>query len=124
MKKVRIKSSIPIYLSAAVWLLIGLIRPSMLIHMGTLALTAILSLAAYLVGDRIFPGKVVEVRERVNTGNEELNRQIEEGRKQLDNLQQYNDQLPDPAVSEKLDRMVRNLQAEGVESTPYEDRVW
>lgn len=24
----------------------------------------------------------------------------------------------------KLDRMVRNLQAEGVESTPYEDRVW
>lgn len=107
MKKVRIKSAIPIYLAAAVWLLIGLVKPSMLLHMGTLALTVVLSAAAYLIGSKVFPGKVVEVRDRANTGDAELNRQIEEGRKQLDNLQSYNDQLPDPVISEKLDRMVR-----------------
>lgn len=79
----------------------------MMLHLGTLALTAALSIAAYLIGAKVFPGKVVEVRERANTGDAELNRQIEEGRKQLDSLQAYNDQLPDPAISEKLDRMVR-----------------
>ena len=107
MKKVRIKSAVPIYIAAAVWLLVGLIKPSMMLQLGTLALTAVLSVIAYLIGSKVFPGKVVEVRERVNTGDAELNRQIEEGRKQLDNLQTYNDQLPDPAISEKLDRMVR-----------------
>ena len=106
MKKIRIKSSIPIYLAAAVWLLAGLIKPSMMLHMGTIILTVVLSAAAYLIGDRLFPGKVVEVRERANTGDADLNRQIEEGRRQLDMLQAHNDQLPDPVISEKLDRMV------------------
>lgn len=107
MKKVRIKSAIPIYLAAAVWLLVGLIGPGMLLQIGTLLLTAALSAAAYLIGSKVFPGKVIEVRERADTGDKELNRQIEEGRAQLDKLQRYNDQLPDPVISEKLDRMVR-----------------
>lgn len=106
MKKIRIKSVIPIYLAAAVWLLIGMIRPGMLLKLHTLALSAILSAAAYLIGSKVFPGKVIEVRERANTGDAELNRQIEEGRTQLEHLQAYNDQLPDPVISEKLDRMV------------------
>lgn len=107
MKKVRIKSVIPIYLAAAVWILVGIIRPGMLLAIGTLALTAVLSAAAYLIGSKVFPGKVIEVRERVDTGNAELNRQIEAGRRQLEQLQAYNDQLPDPVISEKLDRMTR-----------------
>ena len=106
MKKIRIKSAIPIYLAAVVWLLIGIIRPSMLLRLHTLALTAVLSIAVYLIGSKVFPGKVIEVRERANTGDSELNRQIEEGRTQLEHLQTYNDQLPDPVISEKLDRMV------------------
>ena len=107
MKKIRIKSAAPIYLAAAVWPLIGLIRPSMFLRLPALLLVILLSAAAYLIGSKLFPGKVVEVRERADTGNAELNRQIEEGRQQLDRLQAYNDQLPDPTVSEKLDRMVR-----------------
>lgn len=107
MKKIRIKSAIPIYLAAAVWLLVGLIRPGMLLKMGTLLLTALLSAVAYGIGSRVFPGKVIEVRQRADTGDGDLDRQIEEGRVQLEKLQQYNDQLPDPIISEKLDRMVR-----------------
>lgn len=107
MKKIRIKSAIPIYLAAAVWLLVGLIRPGMLLKMGTLLLTALLSAAAYVIGSRVFPGKVIEVRQRADTGDDDLDRQIEEGRVQLEKLQQYNAQLPDPIISEKLDRMVR-----------------
>lgn len=107
MKKIRIKSAIPIYLAAAVWVLVGLIRPGMLLKMGTLLLTALLSAAAYVIGSRVFPGKVIEVRQRTDTGDDDLDRQIEEGRVQLEKLQQYNAQLPDPIISEKLDRMVR-----------------
>ena len=106
MKKKRIKSAIPIYLAAAVWLLTGLIKPSMMLHVSMLALTTALSAGAYAVGSKLFPGKVVEVRECADTGDAELNRQIEEGRRQLDNLRAHNDQLPDPVISEKLDRMV------------------
>ena len=107
MKKVRIKSSVPIYLAAAVWILMGLISPGMLLKLAGLLLTAILSAAVYLIGSRVFPGKVIEVREKADTGNAELNRQIEEGRAQLDSLQRYNDQIPDPLISGKLDRMVK-----------------
>jgi len=106
-KKVRIKSAVPIYLASAVWLLTGLIRSSMMLNVGTIALTGALSTTAYLIGSKVFPGKVIEIRERADTGDAELNRQIEEGRKQLDNLQSCNDQLPDPVISEKLDRMYR-----------------
>jgi len=106
LKKIRIKSAIPVYLASAVWLLVGLARPSMLLNLATLLLTAILSAAAYVVGSKVFPGKVMEVHERANTGNDALNRQIEESRILLDNLQRYNDQLPDPVISGNLDRMV------------------
>ncbi len=107
MKKIRIKSAIPIYFAAAVWLLVGLIMPGFLLRIATLLLTAILSAAAYLLGSRLFPGKEIEIRAAADTGNDDLNRQIEEGRGQLDRLAHYNDQLPDPVISEKLDRMVR-----------------
>lgn len=107
MKKVRIKSAVPIYLAAAVWLLVGLIKPGMLLGIGTLVLTAAISAAVYLVGSKVFPGKEIEVRERVDTGDTELNRQIEEGRRQLEQLRAYNDALPDPVISGKLDRMIK-----------------
>lgn len=107
MKKVRIKSAVPIYLAAAVWLLVGLISPAMLLRIGTLLITTALSVAAYLIGSKVFPGKEVEIRERADTGDVQLNRQIEESRTRLEKLQSYNDQLPDPVISVKLDRMVR-----------------
>ncbi len=107
MKKVRIKSVIPIYLAAAVWLLKGAIAPEAMLKLSSIFLTAALSAAVYLVASKVFPGKEIEVRERVDTGSEELNRQIEEGRRQLDQLQAYNDVLPDPVISDKLSRMTR-----------------
>ncbi len=105
MKKIRIKSAIPIYLAAAVWVLVGLIKPSFLLQLGTLIVTALISVVVYIVGSKIFPGKEVEVRERVDTGDAEINRMIEEARQRLDNLQKYNDVLPDPIITDRLNRM-------------------
>ena len=47
MKKKRIKSAIPIYASAAVWVLLGLICPGMLLKGWFLIVAALLSAAAY-----------------------------------------------------------------------------
>lgn len=107
MKKIRIRSAVPVYTAAAVWLLMGLIKPDMLLRIGTLVLTALISAAAYCIGSKLFPGKVEEVREAVDTGNAELDRQIEDSRIRLEKLQYYNDQLPDQVISDNLERMVR-----------------
>ncbi|MBQ8087131.1 MAG: 5-bromo-4-chloroindolyl phosphate hydrolysis family protein [Clostridia bacterium] len=105
MKKLRIKSAAPIYCAAAVWVLIGLVRPSMFLSIVPLIVTALISAGVYFGASKLFPGKVVEVEEKVDTGNADVDRQIVEGRERLNKLQQYNDVLPDPVISQQLDRM-------------------
>lgn len=107
MKKVRIKSAVPIYMAAAVWLLVGIICPMNLLKWGTLLGTAAISGAVYLLGSKLFPGKTVEVAQKADTGDAEVDSQIEEGRRILELLRQYNDRLPDPEISDSLDRMYK-----------------
>lgn len=107
MKKKRIKSAIPIYASAAVWLLLGLICPRMLLKGWFLLLAAVLSAAAYFLLGRVFPGREVEVREAANSGDKTIDALIEEGRGKLDSLRASNAAIPDPEISKKLDRMVK-----------------
>ena len=105
MKKVTIRSAVPIYCAAAVWVIVGLIAPKMLLKTGTLLLTVVLSGAVYFVGTKIFKDKVIEVKEPVSTGDAEIDRQIEESRKSLEALTVYNAKIPNPEVSKQLDRM-------------------
>jgi hypothetical protein len=100
----RIPSAIPIYLSAVVWVLGGLALPLYMIQY--ILLCAGVSVAAYLVGQRFFPGREVQVEERLTTGDAELDRQIEQGMKDLKALREANEGIASPAVSAKLDRMV------------------
>ena len=86
MKKVRIRSAVPIYMAAAVWLIVGLVAPGMLLKAGTLIATILLSAGAYFAGTKIFKDMVVEVREPVSTGNVEIDKQIAESRKSLESL--------------------------------------
>lgn len=107
MKTKRIKSAIPIYGSAAVWLLLGLICPRMLLRIWFLILAAAISAATYFVLSRVFPGREVEVREAAHSGDRTIDALIEEGRGKLDSLKVANDAIPDPEISRKLDRMVK-----------------
>ncbi len=105
MKKKRIRSAIPVYMAGAVWLIVGMIAPGMLLKAGTLLLTAALSAGTYFVGGRIFKDKIIEVREPVSTGNAEIDRQIAESRKSLETLTVYDARIPDPEISRQLERM-------------------
>ena len=55
MKKVHIKSAIPIYIAAAVWLVMGLIFPKFLMKLPGLLVTAALSVGTYFGGLALFP---------------------------------------------------------------------
>ena len=69
MKKVQIKSAVPIYLAAAVWLLIGLIAPKAFLRLPTLFIALVVSVGVYFGTSLIFKGKTVMVEEKVNTGD-------------------------------------------------------
>lgn len=106
MKKKRIKSALPIYGAAAVWLLMGLICPTMLLRLWFIFLTAAISAGAYLGLSRVFKGREVEVREAANSGNRSIDALIEQGRRQLDSLTAANVAIPDAGISQNLDAMV------------------
>ena len=106
MKTKKIKSAIPIYASAAVWVLLGLICPGMLLKGWFLIVAALLSAAAYFGFSRVFKGRVIEVRENAHSGDRSIDALIEEGRRRLDNLVVANAKIPDVEISAKLDRMV------------------
>lgn len=106
MKKRRIRSAIPIYGGAALWLILGLICPRMLLKGWFLLLAAALTAGVYFVLSRLFPGREVEVREAARSGDKAIDALIEEGRGKLDSLRAANAAIPDADISGKLDRMV------------------
>jgi hypothetical protein len=103
MKKVHIKSAIPIYIAAAIWLVMGLIFPKLLMKLPGLLLTVALSVGGYFAGSVLFPGR--EVEQRITTGDAAVDQEIELARKRLDNLRKANEAIPDPQISKNLDRM-------------------
>ena len=108
MKKVHIKSAIPIYIAAAVWLLLGLIAPKFLMKLSGLLITAAISVAGYVVGTKLFPGRDEEVP--ISSGDAAVDREIAVARERLDNLRKANEAIPDPEISRNLDRMVASGQ--------------
>lgn len=106
MKKKKIKSAIPIYGAAAVWLLMGLICPRLLLKMGGLALAAALSLLAYFCLSRVFKGRTAEVRMSAHSGDKSVDSLIEEGRDRLDSLKAAGAALRDEKLVRPIERMV------------------
>ncbi len=103
MRKVRLKSAIPLYGAAAIWLLMGLMTP--IYRLSMLLLTLALSVAGHFALAKLFPGRVVEVQSRANSGDEAVDRQIEEGRRLLQSIHDSNEAIPDEAISARILRM-------------------
>lgn len=104
MRTVHIKSAIPIYLAALVFIVFALIWP--MYTMLRIIVCAAISIGVYIAASLIFKGRDVEVEVQPDTGDAELNRQISEGRRELRALKEANDGIPSPSISEKLNRMV------------------
>lgn len=105
LRKKTVKSALPIYCAAAVWAVASLFLR--LYRLPGLLIALALAAAGYLVGTKLFPGRVIEYEEKPDSGDEEVNRQIEEGRKALAQLRKASQQTHSPLVAEKIDRMER-----------------
>lgn len=105
MKKVHIKSAIPIYIAAAVWLVMGLLFPKFLLKIPGLLVTIALSAGLGFASKKLFPGRDVEVKEEILTGDAAIDREIAEGRARLENLKKANEAIPHPEITKNLDRM-------------------
>lgn len=99
----KIRSALPVYMAAAVWLIYGLILP--LYSLAHILCCAALSVAAYIIGCFVFPARIVKVEKKITTGNADLDRQLEQSRALLLKLRDANDAIPDEAISAKLSRM-------------------
>ena len=107
MKKVHIKSALPIYIAAAVWLLMGIICPKFLMKLPGLIVAVALSVGGYFAGMKLFPGRDIAVEERIETGNAALDRDIADGRARLERLRQANAEIAHPGITKALDRMTK-----------------
>lgn len=106
MKK-RVRSAIPIYLCALSWIVYGCFLP--LYELKSILFCACISIAVKLVADRFFPGREIEEEVRPNSGDAEVDRQIEEGRKALKELKAVQQELEKAgkgALSEPMGRMI------------------
>ena len=103
MKTIKIKSAIPIYLAALIWILFGLFAP--IYELIYIIIAACVSLAAYIVSSIFLPGRTVEVDAKPDSGDEAVNAQIAEGRSALRNLREADAAIEDEAISARLKRM-------------------
>lgn len=107
MREVRKKSVVPIYGLAAVWLLYCLLFP--LLRLSDYVLLAGVSIAAYVVLTLIFPGKTELVKEPekpVSTGNADIDKLLEEGKRAIGEMSRLRDSITEPGVKEKTDKVI------------------
>lgn len=107
MKKVHLKSALPIYIAAAIWLLAGLIFPIFLMRTPGFIVTLVLSVTGYLAGSQVFHGRYITVEEKIETGDAQLDRDIAEGRARLEKLREANAAIAHPGITENLNRMTK-----------------
>lgn len=106
LKQISKPSVVPIYGIGITWLVfavfLGLHKPAQYVA------CAAVSAGVYLLLKKKFPGTTESVEEPEtppDTGNEELDAMLLQGRRQLEQIRQLNAQIPDEAVSEKLERI-------------------
>lgn len=105
MTKKHIRSAMPLYCAAVVWLVMGLILP--IYKLWAIILTLAVSVAAAVLLKKVFPGRDVEIAKKADSGDETVNRQIEEGRETLKRLREANDAIEDEKISACIERMER-----------------
>ena len=102
-KTVKVKSAIPLYLAALVWILFGLF--SQIYRLIFIVIAACVSIAVYMVSSVFFPGRTIEEEEKPESGVAEVDRQIAEGLRALRSLREADAAIEDVEVSARIKRM-------------------
>ena len=99
----RTRPVLPIYLAALVWPVGALLLPAY--RLSNLLIIAGLSLAAYGLGTRFCPTRVIRKQVPYATGSEDVDTMLSGISANLDKLHALNDAIPDPELSAAMTRM-------------------
>ena len=118
----RTRPVLPIYLAALVWPVGALLLPAY--RLSNLLIIAGLSLAAYGLGTKFCPTRVIRKQVPYATGSEDVDTMLSGISANLDKIHALNDAIPDPELSAAMTRMEkagRSLAA-AVEQAPDKAR--
>lgn len=99
----RTRSVLPIYLAALVWPVGALLLPAY--RLSNLLIIAGLSLAAYGLGTKFCPTRVIRKQVPYATGSEDVDTMLSGISANLDKIHALNDAIPDPELSAAMTRM-------------------
>ena len=99
----RARPVLPIYLAALVWPVGALLLPAY--RLSNLLIIAGLSLAAYGLGTKFCPTRVIRKQVPYATGSEDVDAMLSGISANLDKLHALNDAIPDPELSAAMTRM-------------------
>ena len=99
----RTRPVLPIYLAALVWPVVALLLPAY--RLSNLLIIAGLSLAAYGLGTKFCPTRVIRKQVPYATGSEDVDTMLSGISANLDKLHALNDAIPDPELSAAMTRM-------------------
>ena len=99
----RTRPVLPIYLAALVWPVGALLLPAY--RLSNLLIIAGLSLAAYGLGNKFCPTRVIRKQVPYATGSEDVDAMLSGISANLDKLHALNDAIPDPELSAAMTRM-------------------
>ena len=99
----RPRPVLPIYLAALVWPVGALLLPAY--RLSNLLIIAGLSLAAYGLGTKFCPTRVIRKQVPYATGSEDVDTMLSGISANLDKLHALNDAIPDPELSAAMTRM-------------------
>ena len=106
MKEKKLRSALPIYFVGLTWVLYALLFP---LYTGRyILIAAFVSLAVYLVARPFFKAKVVQVEDKpkpVNTGNNEVDGIVNQGREALTRMRALGVQIKDEYIGLEISRM-------------------
>lgn len=118
----RTRPVLPIYLAALVWPVGALLLPAY--RLSNLLIIAGLSLAAYGLGTKFCPTRVIRKQVPYATGSEDVDTMLSGISANLDKLHALNDAIPDPELSAAMTRMEKAGRsiAAAAEQTPDKAR--
>ena len=99
----RTRPVLPIYLAALVWPVGALLLPAY--RLSNLLIIAGLSLAAYGLGTKFCPTRVIRKQVPYASGSEDVDTMLSGISANLDKLHALNDAIPDPELSAAMTRM-------------------
>ena len=99
----RTRPVLPIYLAALVWPVGALLLPAY--RLSNLLIIVGLSLAAYGLGTKFCPTRVIRKQVPYATGSEDVDTMLSGISANLDKLHALNDAIPDPELSTAMTRM-------------------